>query len=325
MDLFFPELGVRQVDECEDILLSPCTEESHLLKPADGTSHEDALSLTSRTVKVRFRQASASKFDFLSRVSACTWRRARSRGHAGCRRSSSVSRTPSLRHSCRQDPAKAWASLPSFIASSGTVPMYCSCVLRRNVSPCLRLVPWLHTLLPRLCLALNPVRVRGVDLTIERVGGNASFARASGCHTSTATVAGPMATANMSLGVDRVIIWHDIENAPLPSKIILRDAAGNRLLGPHPQPFAKRPVLFTPVQPDRSDEIRGGVIVETLRTALACVAPGGAAHPALAVDGATLRHSLAQFEYRVFLEATRRNPFHPSIGEWRHIILSLAR
>ena len=104
---------------------------------------------------------------------------------------------------------------------------------------------------------------------------------------------------------------------PLPSKVIVRDADGRPKLGPPQPPHGKRFTQFAPLLPDKSDQIRGGVVVsETLRTALSCVAPGGASHPALAADGATLRHSLRQFEYRVFLKRNEANPFHPSLGTY---------
>ena len=184
-------------------------------------------------------------------------------------------------------------------------------------------------------LTLGPLRVKSIDVQLEQCAasvqppavGVAPVVLADPLVTSPAATAAPQVAspkaapppATTPLKIKRVIVWHDIENAPLPSSIIVRDAAGHPVFHPLPPgapPGARRLVRFKPLRPDGSDDIRGGIVInETLRAALACTVPEGASHPSLVGDGTSVRHSLAQVDYRIFLHRNTKNPFHPSDGE----------
>ena len=294
---------VRLVDESEDVLLAPSSSDGGVfLRPAEGTSVEAAFALCSRVIRVNLGGKLA---DLRFRIVPPAWPLvAAAEADArpfGALRFRAVPPAVTL----PDQASRAWASLASVIVNCG-----CGVDITPTsqdgefaLSPSVSMDPEAAA---ELLLGLNPIRSRGINLTIERVEGcSASVAMKSTAPTQPDSVP--------PLAIDRVIIWHDIENAPLPSKVIMRDAGGRPLYDMPMVPHGKPCVKFRNARPDGSDDIRGGAIVaEALRTALACVAPLGAAHPALSVDGATLKHSLLQFEYRVFLRRNTTNPFHPS-------------
>lgn len=290
------------IEVSEDVLLVPRGGSSRLLKPS-GKSLDAAVALRNRKISVPLADTTV---DVEFRLALPLPPLAVVAGGAGV-----LFRAIPDGAAAAEKVACAWDSLPAMITrykcGVEITPVSADGVFALGSGSSLP-----PDLAATALLRLGPVKSRGVTITFERV------APAPPPPPPPPAVVPDAVDAVPPLGIDRVVIWHDVENMPLPSRVIVRDERGLPKLGPPQPPSGKRFVEFAPLRKDRSDEIKGAVVIaESLRVALSCVAPGGAAHPALAVEGVTLKNSLAAFEYRVFLQRNDANPFHPSLCESR--------
>ena len=297
------------IEVSEDVLLVPRGGSSRLLKPS-GESLDAAVALRNRKISVPL---AGTTVDVEFRLVPPPPPLAAVAGGAGA----PLFRAIPDGAAAAEKVASAWDSLPAMITrykcGVEITPVSADGVFALGSGSSLP-----PDLAATALLRLGPVKSRGVLLKIERVAPAPPPLPPPPPPLPPPVVVPDVVDAVPPLGIDRVVIWHDVENMPLPSKVIVRDERGLPKLGPPQPPSGKRYVEFAPLRKDRSDEIRGAVVIaESLRVALSCVAPGGASHPALAAEGVTLKNSLAAFEYRVFLQRNDANPFHPSLCEGR--------